>query len=156
MNLYELSNDFLIIDELEDGLEVKEIILKEIENKSSNIIKLIRNKESKINSIDEEIKRLQTLKKVEENKIKNIKNYTKECMETMKFKKIETELGNITLRKSPISLKIMSEENIPNEFKEIIQEIKIDKKAIIKHFNDTGEMFEGIKYETENKNLMIK
>lgn len=156
MILYELSNDFKNIDEIEDNEEIKEIIINEIKNKTSNIIRLIRNKETKIDMIDLEIKRLQAMKKVEENKIKSIKEYTKECMQIIDVKKIETNLGNITLRKSPVSLRIMNDENIPNQFIEVIQETKIDKKAIIQHFKETGEMFEGIDYLTENKSLMIK
>lgn len=156
MILYELSNDFKNIDEIEDNEEIKEIIINEIKNKTSNIIRLIRNKETKVDMIDLEIKRLQAMKKVEENKIKSIKEYTKECMQIIDVKKIETNLGNITLRKSPVSLRIMNDENIPNQFIEVIQETKIDKKAIIQHFKETGEMFEGIDYLTENKSLMIK
>lgn len=156
MNLYELTSDLNRIDEIEDNEEIKAIIQAEIQNKSSNIIKLIRNKESKVNALDEEIKRLQEIKRNEENKIKYFKEYIKACMETNNISKIETGLGNITLRKSPVSLKIIDETKIPEIYLRVIEDIKVDKKAIIDYFKDTGEMLEGIQYITENKNIMIK
>ena len=57
--------------------EIKEIIKYEIENKSSNMISLIRNIDSDIAVIDSEIERLQKMKKSKENKVNNIKKYIK-------------------------------------------------------------------------------
>ena len=82
--LYELANDYMEIVNLEgqapeEQLElIKSVIQEEVNNKSGNIIKLIKNIESDVKAIDEEIKRLNSIKKIKNNTINNIKEYTKQ------------------------------------------------------------------------------
>ncbi|HBF0856601.1 TPA: siphovirus Gp157 family protein, partial [Clostridioides difficile] len=134
--LYELTTDLL---EIEEGLteitgneaekleEIKEIIKKEIQNKNTRIVSVIINIDSDINSIDLEIKRLQELKKVKKNNLDRLKSNIKECMELLGTKKIETVLGNISIRKSAGSLVIEDEEKIPAIYKTVEQVVKVDK-----------------------------
>ncbi|WP_077709187.1 siphovirus Gp157 family protein, partial [Clostridioides difficile] len=134
--LYELTTDLL---EIEEGLteitgneaekleEIKEIIKKEIQNKNTRIISVIINIDSDINSIDSEIKRLQELKRVKKNTLDRLKNNIKDCMELLGTKKVETVLGNISIRKSAGSLVIEDEEKIPGIYKTVEQVIKVDK-----------------------------
>lgn len=137
--LYELTTDLL---EIEEGLteitgneaekleEIKEIIKKEIQNKNTRIVSVIINIDSDINSIDLEIKRLQELKKVKKNNLDRLKSNIKECMELLGTKKIETVLGNISIRKSAGSLVIEDEEKIPAIYKTVEQVVKVDKNSI--------------------------
>ncbi|HBG7491473.1 TPA: siphovirus Gp157 family protein, partial [Clostridioides difficile] len=120
--LYELTTDLL---EIEEGLtettgnetekleEIKEIIKQEIQNKNTRIVSVILNIDSDINSIDSEIKRMQELKKIKKNALDRLKSNIKECMELLGTKKVETFLGNISIRKSAGSLVIEDEEKIP-------------------------------------------
>ncbi|MDL0353791.1 siphovirus Gp157 family protein, partial [Clostridioides difficile] len=120
--LYELTTDLL---EIEGGLtettgneaekleEIKEIIKQEIQNKNTRIVSVILNIDSDINSIDSEIKRLQELKRVKKNTLDRLKSNIKDCMELLGTKKVETVLGNISIRKSAGSLVIEDEEKIP-------------------------------------------
>ena len=105
-SLYELTIDFKKLSEMEfdensteQVEEIKEIIKGEIETKGTNIIAVIRNLETDIEGIKKEIERLNKLKKTKENKIKNLKNYTIECLNELELKKVETTLGNISVRK---------------------------------------------------------
>ncbi|WP_077709188.1 siphovirus Gp157 family protein, partial [Clostridioides difficile] len=134
--LYELTTDLL---EIEEGLteitgneaekleEIKEIIKQEIQNKNTRIVSVIINIDSDINSIDSEIKRLQELKKVKKNTLDRLKSNIKDCMELLDIKKVETVLGNISIRKSAGSLVIEDEEKIPGIYKTVEQVIKVDK-----------------------------
>ncbi|EQG49351.1 siphovirus Gp157 family protein, partial [Clostridioides difficile DA00130] len=120
--LYELTTDLL---EIEEGLtettgneaekleEIKEIIKQEIQNKNTRIVSVILNIDSDINSIDSEIKRLQELKRAKKNTLDKLKSNIKDCMELLETKKVETILGNISIRKSAGSLVIEDEEKIP-------------------------------------------
>ncbi|MCU5933062.1 siphovirus Gp157 family protein, partial [Clostridioides difficile] len=126
--LYELTTDLL---EIEEGLteitgneaekleEIKEIIKQEIQNKNTRIVSVIINIDSDINSIDSEIKRLQELKRVKKNTIDRLKSNIKDCMELLGTKKVETILGNISIRKSAGSLVIEDEEKIPAIYKTV-------------------------------------
>ncbi|EGT3823810.1 hypothetical protein DD109_15900, partial [Clostridioides difficile] len=136
--LYELTTDLL---EIEEGLtettgneaekleEIKEIIKQEIQNKNTRIVSVILNIDSDINSIDSEIKRLQELKKVKKNTLDRLKSNIKDCMELLGTKKVETVLGNISIRKSAGSLVIEDEEKIPAIYKTVEQVVKVDKNT---------------------------
>ncbi|WP_343095162.1 siphovirus Gp157 family protein, partial [Clostridioides difficile] len=132
--LYELTTDLL---EIEEGLteitgneaekleEIKEIIKQEIQNKNTRIVSVIIDIDSDINSLDLEIKRMQELKKIKKNSLDRLKSNIKECMELLGIKKVETFLGNISIRKSAGSLVIEDEEKIPAIYKTVEQVVKV-------------------------------
>ena len=159
MRLYELANDFLEVESLtEVNEEVQKQILDaitlEIENKGDGIIKFIRNEESSIKVIDEEIKRLQALKKSKNNKIANMKNYLKNCMSLMNKRKIEGNLGRISIRKNPVALEILDETLIPQQF--ITEEVvKTINKSAIKDLLKEGKEINGCTL-TQSESIIIK
>ena len=126
--------DAALLEELQQGIETT---LKE---KSADIVKYYKNRDSLIESIDKEIKRLQELKKIGEKKQDSFKNYIKMCMEKMGVKKIETSNGNISLRKTPESVELIDEEIIPEKFKTTIQLEKISKTDIKKALKEGEEV----------------
>lgn len=147
MKLYELANDFLEVENLEGvdaatQIEIINAIKTEISNKGDGIIKFIRNEEASLKVIDEEIKRLQALKKSKNTKIRNMKSYLMHCMRLMGMKKIEGNLGRISIRKNPASLEILDGTIIPQEYmiKEVI--INLDKTRV-KEMLKNGETVPG-------------
>lgn len=136
-----------VLEELQKGIE------KELEKKSSGLIKYFKNEESTLETIDEEIKRLHGLKKAKEKKIKDFKNFVIYNLSNMGVKKIETELGNLSLRTSK-AVEILNEELIPKEFITEVIEKKISK-ADIKKALDSGVEVAGATIK-ENLNLQIK
>ena len=103
-----------------------------------------------------EEKRISEQRKALENKLTRFKEYVKECMEKGGFTKIETALGSLSIVKNPMSVEIINENEVPNEFKTEVVTTKIDKTAIKNHFKETGEIPEGIKINTQNTSLRIK
>lgn len=103
-----------------------------------------------------EEKRISDLRKVAENKIEKFKQYVKENMEKLGLEKIQTELGILSIARNPISVEIENEEAIPEEFKNIVQTVKIDKTAIKKHFKETGEVIAGVQIVDDKTSLRIK
>ena len=147
-SLYKLTSNFIEVDNLieeyleagqddlaENLVKANEIIVREIQNKSVGFIHMFRNIDSKVDAIDGEIKRLQELKKQTKKKEENLKEILKSCMETLGTKKLETDLGNITIRNNPGSLVIDNEELIPKLYKQeiVTVETKIDKAALKKN-----------------------
>lgn len=164
LTLYQLTNGFMqVYDAVENG-EITEELAKEIQdelqtaltNKSANIIAYYQNKQTLINGIDEEIKRLQEFKKSEKTKLDNYKEYVKNNMEVLGIEKIETPVGKLTIAKSPISVEIINENEIPSEYKTIVTETKVDKKKIADNFKTTGEIIAGVNIITNNTNLRVK
>ena len=164
LKLYQITNGFMqLADEMENGelteeeeKEIQEALQNELAKKSANIIAYALNKTSLIDAIDEQIKRLQDYKKTEENKLNRYKEYVKENMQALNITKIETPVGKIQVAKSPISIDIIDENKIPQEYKTEVTTIKIDKNKIKENFKETGEIIDGVKINTENYNLRIK
>ena len=156
MKLYEVVEIFNLNEEetdqecYENG---KELIMDELSNKSSNIIKQIKVYEGHVTEIDAEIKRLQELKKHKNNQITKVKNYIKWAMEEMKLKKVETGLGTFSFRKSTKTV-IDNENEIPGRFREIKQTETINKTEIGKELK-AGIEVPGARLEV-NQNLQVK
>lgn len=158
MNLYNLTADLVALrdlDEIEDVKQIKEIISREISNKGKGIIQVARSLESDVESIKVEIDRLNKIKRVKENNIKRLRDYTKVCMEQMDAKKIETPVGNLILRKGASTLKIEDESKIPSKYIEVVQTYKVDKELLKKDLKD-GVEIEGAYMTEPGTTLMIK
>lgn len=171
MNLYEITKEgqaledlFLMSIDEETGEVVDADVLAQLEvefqkqltSKGSGIIKYIKNTELLLGNIDDEIKRLQALKKTGESRLDKFNAYVINNMERMGTKKIETSLGNLVLRSSTstdidTSLLAKDERWFSTEVKTVE---KYDKAAIKKLLQD-GEEIQGAALIVRN-NLNIK
>ena len=161
LSLYEITSGFPALMENEeiteeDKKKIEDELIILLQRKSQNIIGYTKNIELTINAMKEEEKRISDNRKVLENKISKFKEYVKECMENNGFTKIETELGTLSIAKSPTSVEIVNEDEVPNEFKQEVVTIKIDKTKIKNNFKETGEIPTGVNIITTNTNLRIK
>lgn len=161
LSLYQITNAFPALMESEELTEenkkqINEELTVLLQQKSQNVIGYVRNNELTIEAMKTEEKRLSDMRKALENKNNKFKEYVKECMENNGFTKIDTGLGSLTIAKSPISVEIENEDEIPSEFKQEVVTVKIDKKAIADNFKLTGEVPNGVKIHTDNTNLRIK
>ena len=140
MKLYEIRNG--MIDTLDIFLEseqtemdrenyndIMEYLKEELKSKSTDLIKYIRNLELENTVTKLEIERLEDLKKGKEKKIKSIKSYIKGILLDLDKKKVETELGNLSLRKTT-SVEITDISKIPKEYLVVKEEVTPSKKLI--------------------------
>lgn len=161
LKLYEITNGFMDLNEKEElseeeRQEIGMQLADALQTKSNNIIAYYQDQNILLNAIDEEIKRLQEYKKITKNKIDRYKEYVKSNMDLLGLEKISTDLGVISIAKSPISVEILDEQQIPDEYKEVVTTIKVDKKKIADNFKETGEIIDGVNIITNNTNLRIK
>lgn len=161
LSLYEITSGFPALMENEEiTQEEKEKIQEELtvllQQKSQNIIGYTKNIELTISAMKEEEKRISDNRKSLENKLINFKKYVKECMERNGITKIETALGTLSITKSPTSVEVVNEDEIPSEFKQEVVTVKIDKTKIKNYFKETGEIPEGTNIITSNTSLRIK
>ena len=164
LSLYNITNKFVeLMDKAEDGElteeeynQLGEELAIELRNKSSNIIGYIQNSESILTAMKNEEKRLSDIRKLGEAKLEKFKRYVKENMERLDLKEIPTELGKLSIAKNPISVEIEDIDSIPEEFKEVVIETKVDKTLIKKHFKETGEVVDGVKIIDDKTSLRIK
>ena len=161
LSLYEITNAFPALMENEeiteeDKMKIEEELTILLQQKSQNIIGYTKNIELTINAMKEEEKRIADNRKSLENKLEQFKNYVKECMERNDITKIETGLGTLSIAKSPMSVEITNEDEVPSEFKQEVVTVKIDKTKIKNNFKETGEIPAGVNIITTNTNLRIK
>lgn len=158
-SLYELTNDLeeleslldIVVDESKEEQikEFKNRLEKEIETKAANIIKLIKNKEAIREARKSEIRALQEMNVKDEKYIENLKKYTKECIESLGKKRIETVLGNLTVRKAQPVVKVLDATKLPEEYLNYKITTNADKVKIKEHFKETGEILDGIEIVLE-------
>ena len=152
MKLYEIKSamvDTLDIfleserDEMDQEFyqESMELLKSELNNKSSNIIKYVRNLDSEVIGIKDELERLTKAKKSRENKLKSLKDYLVNTMMVLDKTKIESDLGSYGLRKSH-PLEILDMSKIPEEFIRRKEEVSVDKRALANYIK-SGHDIEG-------------
>lgn len=140
--------DAEVLEKLEE--ELHEMLLK----KSDGIIRYFKNEESTIKSIKEEIDRLTALRKRKEKKLEGFKNYIETNMLKIGTKKIETGLGNISIRKSIQTVVNEDVIEFDERFAKKIETIKYDKTEIKKLLSE-GVEIEGASL-VENFSVSVK
>lgn len=164
LSLYNITNKFVeLMDKAQEGElteeeynQLGEEVIKELQNKSANIIGYIRNSESLLEAMKAEEKRLSDMRKQGEAKLEKFNQYVKENMEKLGLVEIPTELGSLKITKNPMSVEIENEDEIPSEFKQEVVTTKIDKTAIKNHFKETGEIVSGTRIVNDKTSLRIK
>lgn len=159
ISLYEMVTDLVNIAEVEEvteevRAEIMEAMKDVMENKAENIIAVIRNYETRIDAVKAEEKRLSEYRKGEEKKLERLKDYTLNCMEMLGNKKLETNIGRISLRKKPDTLVVLDENKVPDIYKTVKEVINIDKAQIKKDLKESD--IEGVKLQIGGNSLQIK
>ena len=139
MNLYELTGQFLQLQQMLEDPEVDAQVLAdtmeavegELEIKADGYGKIIRNFESNVASIKAEKDRLTALQNIYEGSIKRLKDNLQESMTATGKRKIETDLFKFSIQKNGGALPVIvdvSTDDLPDEC--VIIAEKPDLKAI--------------------------
>lgn len=164
MKAYEIVNG--MIDTLDIFLEseqsegdkenyefVMEFLKEELQNKSSNIIKYIRNVSLEVEVLSQEEDRLEKLRKQKEKKVNSLKKYLTDILLNLDKNKIETELGNLGLRKN-VSVAIDNLDLIPKKYIQKKIELVPDKR-LLSEILKQGKNIKGVHLEN-NYSLQIR
>ena len=158
MKAYEIVNG--MIDTLDIFLEseksegdkenyefIMEFLKEELQNKSSNIIKYIRNVSLEVEVLSQEEDRLEKLRKQKEKKVNSLKKYLTDILLNLDKNKIETELGNLGLRKS-VSVAIDNLDLIPKKYIQKKIELVPDKR-LLSEILKQGKNIKGVHLENK-------
>ena len=165
--LYELAERYRLIAEMLDSPpeqvsreEIEKslsLIQDEIEEKATGIAKVILEAEQDIASLKSEEERLSKRRSALQNKVEWLKGYLLTDMQSVNVLKIKRDVVTISVRNSPPSVDVSDMSVLPTEFVRIIPETRAaDKRAIIAHFRETGEVPPGTNIITANKFLEIR
>jgi hypothetical protein len=150
LNLASALEDGEITPELENSLIINQT---ELQEKAINYAYVIRTVEIDVSAIDEEIKRLQAIKKGKTNVIDRMKESVVTAMGIYGIEKVSTPTLNLSLRKSE-SIEIINESQIPDGFKTQKITVSPDKTRIKQAIKD-GDEVQGAVLSV-NYNLQIK
>ena len=158
LSLYQIKNGFMELNNADDISEedknkINEQLNIALKEKSSDIIWYHFQNKDLIEQVDNEIKRLQAFKKFLLNRDERYNNYVLQNMQELGIEKIETKGGSVQVAKSPLSVEITDENKIPTDFLKIEMVQKVDKNKIKEEFKKTGEVLDGVKYNTNNTYL---
>ena len=156
MNLYEITNEIQSLDEADDIGKLNQL-LAEFKNKSNDLLRYCLNIEADINAIGEHVKALVDRKKSLEKKKEAIIEYVFNNMKMNNINEIKDRdsLFVAKIAKNPPSVNILDDAIVPEEFKIMEVNVKIDKKAIIQHCKSTGEIIAGVEIVSKER-LQIK
>lgn len=139
----------VLTPELEEGLQINK---EELVVKSENYVHVIKSQEAYLSAIDNEIKRLQALKKQKEKAVDVLKSYLLQAVEN--FGTFTSGFFTFSTRKSS-SVEVFCDVNdLPKELK-VIKVTETADKTAIKKALQSGEQIDGCAI-IEKHNLQIK
>ena len=159
--LYELNDIYLnLLDLIEAGADDEDVqkalenIQDEIENKADGYAIVIKSLEAQNQMFKEEEKRLYSKRKTNEKNIVRMKRNLEETMYLQDKKKFKTDKFSFNIQKNRATVKIVDEDKIPEEFKEEVITMNVDKKALLEALKD-GELIDGAEY-VQTESLRIR
>jgi len=158
--LYEITQDQLAIyeevealdgeltEEMQEALRINE---GQLQSKGIAYLEIIKQRKSYIARIDDELKRLQALKKASNRLVDNLEFNLLEAQKT--FGDFEVGLTTITTRKSE-SIEVEDVNSLPTEFK-VIKVVETADKKLLKEAIKSGRVIDGVSL-VENQNIRFK
>ena len=158
MKAYEIMNGmidtldiFLESDQNERDKEnyqyIMEFLKEELETKSNNIIKYIRNVTLEVEVLSQEEERLEKLRKQKEKKVNSLKKYLTDILLNLDKNKVETDLGNLGIRKS-VSVAIDNLDLIPKKYIQKKIELVPNKRELSELLKQ-GKTIKGVHLESK-------
>lgn len=168
MNLYEIASDYervqLAIEEAEniDALDLIGLLGKidmAFGEKVLAVARMVKNNLAEANAIKQEEARLSARRKARENAADRLKTWLCEVMQIAAKDKIKDEILTVTCQNSPPSVQVLDWKAIPQEYFrsiEIDPSTLVDKKAVVEHFKETGEIVPGVEIDATKKHVVIR
>ena len=164
--LYDIGIDLIeqsFTEEDEIDVEQLDSLKMEFEDKIGRCVAYMKNCRFQEDTIDltikrlkGEIKELERAKDVFGNKRKGIGEYVMGWLEKLGMKRVEAGIHKATVAKTRTAIDIISEDLVGQEFKVPETKWKISKTAIKDHFEETGEIPEGVNVRYNETHLLVR
>ena len=128
---------------------------EELAEKVDNYVSYCRSLKATAKMQREEARHLYDMAKANENRVERLKEAAKWAAQQLERKKLQGNTRTITvsIRKTP-AIEVTDVALVPTAYKEQVFTWKVNKKQIVKHLMETGEVFDGIEYRKVTKVLM--
>lgn len=152
--IQELERRLELADEMPSDIEQTEMVshyltLAEIEgdfaDKIDAYVAVYRDLQARAQAQRAEAKNLTDMAKANENNMDRLKEAVKYASEKLGRSKLQGHTHHITVSTSGRpAIDIVDADKVPQEFLEVVKQIKIDKKAIADYLVETGEIVDGV------------
>ena len=150
-NISDEDKESLTEDAFKQYLETDQ----DFEDKALKVADYIRHIEAITQARKEEARRLQALAKQSENQANRLRNYLANQMLATGKRKIEGVTGKLSVRKKPLVLKLLVDnDQLPQDFQKIT--VEADKKAIKQYLKEHDDCNFAFLEETGEYSLTIK
>lgn len=161
--LYELTGQYLEVSALADDpdfpmesiQDTLEGIEGEIADKAQALLQVVASMEGDTTAIDNEINRLQSRKRVIQNRAQSLRDYLYRNMVDSRINKIDCPLFSITLSKPRPMVVVQDERAIPDQYKKTTVVSKPEKADILKALK-AGKEVPGCYLGETQRSLIIK
>ena len=109
-----------------------------------------------VEAIKAERQRLSAREKTLARKADWLKAYLLHALRAAGKCKVKGHVLTVSLRKAPISCEVLDADEVPDDFKREVTEVKVDRNAIIAHFRSTGEILPGVRMVTDKRTVSIR
>ena len=165
--LYKLTEQYQTIEGMLDREieyisqdEIKETLANikdDIEDKVASIGKIVLELKSDIESVKAEEDRLARRRLGFTGKMEWLKSYLLAEMQATNTLKVKKDVITVSVQNNPPSAELLDMELVPEQYVRVIPERREpDKKAIIEHFKETGEIISGVDIITNKKFVSIR
>jgi len=152
--LYEISDAYREVAELDIPMEAVTDTLESIEGefkaKAVNVARVIRNIEGQAGLIEQEIGRLEARKKAMDERAKWLRDYLQGNMSVIGLTAIDDPIIPIKVVKNPPAVIIDNEESIPEDYKELVINTKINRAELSRTLKK-GEVVPGAHLEQKER-----
>lgn len=154
MRLYEITH--VIVEAQHDSVDIEQLsqLQMAFKDKAVACAAVTKNLRAESDAVDAEIQRLMKRKAAIDNNRRRLCDYLLAEMQKAGIDKIDGEIHRIRRARSPLSVQILDEDKVPTQFRKVIIERTVDKKAIVEHVKETGEIVDGIEV-VHNEHLRI-
>ena len=164
MELYKITAEFQALIADFDGNSDDEFLDKinglnaDFISKANNCINYALNLKSDAMTIKAHCDEMTTKRKAYEQRAEKLLDYVLRNMQAVGLNEIKDKGGLYAAKiaKNPPSVNVLNADEISNEFVKVEQVSSIDKKAILQHFKETGEIIAGVEIVTDRQRLSIK
>lgn len=153
MNLYELTTEYEALlaeyEAAEDDerraelLEMIDALQDDIGDKGEAYARVLRNLAAQKDAYRDEAQRLMSKARAAENAQERLKAQLLSAMQRVGATKLQTSIGKWSVRVNPWSVEVLDVDAVPAEY-HVPQPDKIDKRAVLKNFNETAEILPGV------------
>lgn len=157
-SLYELTGAYVeILGRLDETPEDAEQIFLQLDaindaigDRAEAYARIVAGKEREVAAYEAEIKRLQAKKSVIERTVDRLKGNLLAAMLAADAHRIHTSIGAWALRTNPASVRVLDQSCVPAQYL-APQPPKVDKRAIMAAYKETGEIIPGVEIVREQR-----